>query len=249
MNLEGPLGFRKIMDAARNEGVVCAVLTSLLGYPVRRLNDPFWCPLPGHDCRRRSRSAALYVTKDGYLKVYCFHPRKLGEPEVRHFNPAEVVRIVVTGTLRLLKKRGETAVWWMRGLEEAGLLHPPYPSADPLPAGAPAFCHKVYTGFLQLVALRACYEPNQPSTLFTLRFACDWCGVTFADSVSARRWLKKHGYLVPAPPIRIGNRDAHTFTLGHPVSRLALLKSPERASLQADDADAPTIGALGEKTM
>ena len=57
----------------------------------------------------------------------------------------------------------------------------------------------------------------------------------------------KHGYLVPAAPIRIGNQKAHAFTLGHPLSDAALLESPKSTALRPTGGEAP-IQAVGGTT-
>ena len=189
-SVAGPaLDAEAISELYRRVDVVLACARHL-GLPVNRVGRPFCCILPGHTETRPS--ASLYWDpKRGTLVYRDWHQRD--GASCQWFTLPEVYASLVAG--RILWLPGpSTLAWELRLLCKAGLLRPVAVSARELPPGVPSSVHKLYTGFLDLLAVKWLHTPQVP-TAFSWRFAAVWCGMGERQVGLAMAWLLAHGYL------------------------------------------------------
>jgi len=187
-----------------------AVLERLVGRSLHlgRIGRGFRCILPGHTDSDRAPSAAFSwdVTSTPHHKatgalVYRDFHREPVEGDSRHHDSdpftwltlPEVRASLAYGQARWLKD-GETWVWQMRLLIEAGIVPPVPVKARPLPPGVRLTVYRLYEGFRLLLGCKWLLKPGE-STTFAWRFAAAWCGLGERHIGEAMTWLLQRGCL------------------------------------------------------
>jgi Bifunctional DNA primase/polymerase, N-terminal len=189
----------------------CAAMPEQLvgrSWHLGRIGRGFHCILPGHTDSDRVLSAAFYwdVTSTphhaatGALVYRDFH-REPVEGDYRHHDPdrftclslPEVRASLAYGQARWLED-GETWVWQMRLLIEAGIVPPVPVKVRQLPPGVRLTVYWLYEGFRLLLGCKWLLKPGEPTT-FAWRFAAAWCGLGERHIGEAMTWLLQHGYL------------------------------------------------------
>lgn len=181
----GAAGCGWLADLYRDAATIRAV-AAVLGIP-GEVGRGFRCILPGH--RETNPSASLDLNDAGITVYFDWHARDglkvLTLPEVRAAQ--------AYGEVRKLS-RPELATWGLRLLVEAGVLHPVRVDAPTLPAWESPHVHRVYCGFLLLLACKWLHTHGAP-TAFSWRFAAAWCGVRQKLVGEAIQHLCYEGYM------------------------------------------------------
>ncbi len=197
-------------EMAKDIGVVTHVMRRL-GTNVERLGAKVLCPLPGHDEKTMDPSAALWAARGGYIRLQCFH-------DCEWWSIPELYAAHATGEYRHLR-RGETAMWWLRALDETGVAPLPHTEHLVLPRTPLYGTQELLDGFVQLWRLRHRARPGLEEMPFSYEFASGWCGLDYSESAMRRRmrWLLDHGYLVMVKghgPRHQGDTDLTLYRLG-----------------------------------
>ena len=188
----------------------------LLGLP-ERLGQKFSCPLPGHGPDRHP-SANLW--RDGRARdgsgIYVMRDHHAGPGERQSYSLTEVYASLRAGRVMTFHDRPvEAAQWKRRLLHELGRLELPEIVKPGLPEDAPPSVRQFLDGFAELLAIREGWFGAGEPTLFTERFACDWCGIRPTAYWEARKYLLRQKILVPAGEVQLktGGRPARLFQL------------------------------------
>lgn len=160
-------------------------IVAFCGQKVSKLGQSFYCPL--HDDKRPSVS--LWRGKNGSIMLHEFHRGN------KFITLVEMYASYVTGKDIQLKK-GEMVIWWLRALEDIGVIKPKAIKARKLKKDAPESVKKLYEGFIRLIKLRKVYDPKQDTAPYSWSFAQTWCGIGSFTTVSkGMKYLLSNHYL------------------------------------------------------
>lgn len=194
------------------------------------VGNSFKCPLPGYEDSDQT-GAALYkpdpVEVDGepYYRLHDFHDR--GERD--YWSLPEVYASVVTGELQDFTggeydperdiitdapRTGTARIWWLRLLNETGVIETPVRTAPKLPKDVKDSVKDVYESFKYLLELRSFHDPEQEGSPFSWRFAEAWTGLGRGTVQRAVKSLMERGYIVVKE--KRGEFETNILELGTP---------------------------------
>lgn len=185
-------------ELANDEAVVKEVMENV-GIEWPGLKKSFCCPLPGHN--EKNPSASFFrgdrkfkgEEKNPFIGMRDFH-----HPEDPNWWPIpDVYKAIETGRLDHLNMSGQNGrrqtgtrrIWWLRALDESGIIERPERIGPQLPDDYPENAKKILEGFRYLLELRAIHDNEQKASPYSYRFIMDWVGIGSPNTVS--KWMEK----------------------------------------------------------
>jgi Bifunctional DNA primase/polymerase, N-terminal len=161
-------------------------VADFLGLPA--LGSTFLCPW--HPEREPSMSLFCDVHTRAW-KLHDHHRRG----DHTYYGLADVFASGLLGHEVRLEGTPSLVTWWLRALLACKFLEAAEVPKRALPVDVRPAVRTVYDGFIMLLQAKWRYDPGRPS-MFTTRFAMDWCGISSSQTVQeALWWLVRHGYI------------------------------------------------------
>jgi hypothetical protein len=167
---------------ASDEALAIAQLTAL-GASVERLEEPFTSLLTGEV------GAAELVRGQSSAEVV-YHDQSLAGTRCE-FMPLPQVLACLVNSRPLRLPKGQLIEWRPRLLHKAGLIVLPDVRLRPLLEEATEYTGLAYEGMKLLFGCRWLLEPGEPVP-YSAAFIQTWCGVSNAQAVAAREYLRRH---------------------------------------------------------
>jgi Bifunctional DNA primase/polymerase, N-terminal len=163
-------------------------VADFLGLP--HLGASFFC------LRHADHNPSMSLFADAHTQAWKVHDHHCcGEGEF--VGLADIYASRIIGREVRLEGSPTLTVWWLRALLACKYLEPADVPIRPLPLDVRPAVRTVYDGFMLLLQAKWRYEPGVP-TVFAVRFAMEWCGISSSDTVQkAIWWLVRHGYMRP----------------------------------------------------
>lgn len=189
----------------------------------KRGTKAFWCVIPGHGDKQRTRghhkSVSLFRTDSGDIIYRDWHTDKPSQPS--YFTLPEVYASLCYGHEKKFSRvdggnpGAEHATWRFRLLYEVKRITPAPVPHRPLPENVGRTVKAVYAGLVLHVGLRWLVYPHSAVT-FSAPFASAYCGVSQTAVKEAMKYLFANKYVrgVGSVPSRFGKQTWLLWLIG-----------------------------------